>query len=76
MKHQESYCGDPVKVRSSSENLATLGESSVLGGLSFMQEMIVYCVRRLTVDRRADSARAPFFYIGSSASTKASSGHA
>jgi glycosyltransferase involved in cell wall biosynthesis len=46
--------GDLVEVRSAEEILATLDEEGRLNALPFMAEMIAYCGRRVTVDRRAD----------------------
>ena len=46
--------GDVVEVRSAAEILQTLDGQGALDSLPFMPEMIPYCGRRFTVDRRAD----------------------
>ena len=45
--------GDIVEVRSHAEILATLDENGELDSLPFMPEMLQYCGKRLTVDKRA-----------------------
>ena len=45
IKHEETYCGDLVKLRSPSEILAPLDKSGVPGGLPFMPETGVSCAR-------------------------------
>ena len=45
IKHEETYCGDLVKLRSPSEILAPLDESGVPGGLPLRPEKGVSCVR-------------------------------
>jgi hypothetical protein len=46
--------GDVVEVRSPREILATLDDRGMLDGLPFMPEMMRFCERRFTVDRRAE----------------------
>jgi hypothetical protein len=46
--------GDLVEVRSAAEILETLDEHGELDAMPFMPEMVPYCGRRFTVDRRAD----------------------
>jgi len=46
--------GDLVEVRNATEILETLDERGELDGLPFMPEMVAYCGRRFTVDRRAE----------------------
>lgn len=46
--------GDVVEVKSAAEILATLDASGKLEGMPFMPEMVRYCGKRFTVDRRAD----------------------
>jgi hypothetical protein len=46
--------GELVRVRSASEIFKTLDERGMLEGLPFMPEMVKYCGRVLSVDRRAD----------------------
>jgi hypothetical protein len=46
--------GEPVRVRSASEIFKTLDDRGMLEGLPFMPEMVKYCGRVLSVDKRAD----------------------
>ncbi len=46
--------GDLVEVRSAAEILRTLDAQGALDAMPFMPEMIPYCGRRFTVDRRAE----------------------
>jgi hypothetical protein len=46
--------GDLVEVRSPAEILATLDAEGSLDAMPFMPEMVPYCGRRFTVDRRAE----------------------
>lgn len=46
--------GDVVEVRSAREILDTLDGDGMLESVPFMPEMVPYCGRRFTVDRRAD----------------------
>lgn len=46
--------GDHVEVRSAAEIASTLDANGCLNALPFMSEMVRYCGRRFTVDRRAD----------------------
>lgn len=46
--------GDHVEVRTAPEIVATLDADGCLNALPFMSEMVPYCGRRFTVDRRAD----------------------
>jgi hypothetical protein len=57
--------GDLVEVRSAAEILATLDARGALEGMPFMPEMVTYCGRRLTVDRRADKVCDTIHYSGS-----------
>ncbi len=57
--------GDLVEVRSPAEILGTLDELGGLDGLPFMPEMIEYCGRRYTVDRRADKICDTIHWTGS-----------
>lgn len=45
--------GDVVEVRSREEILATLSEEGRLDNMPFMPEMLAFCGRRLTVEKRA-----------------------
>jgi hypothetical protein len=56
--------GDLVEVKGPSEILATLDQTSSLDGLPFMPEMVAYCGRRLTVERRADRICDTVHYSG------------
>ena len=57
--------GDTVEVRTAQEILATLDERGQLDALPFMPEMVPYCGRRLTVDRRASKVCDTIAYSGS-----------
>jgi hypothetical protein len=46
--------GDLVEVRSAAEILPTLDEHGARDSMPFMPEMVAYCRRRFTVDRRAE----------------------
>ncbi len=46
--------GDEVEVRSAAEILQTLDEHGALDSMPFMPEMVAYCGKRFTVDRRAE----------------------
>ena len=46
--------GDVIEVRSAAEILATLDSEGMVDGLPFMPEMLRFCGRRFTVDRRTD----------------------
>jgi hypothetical protein len=46
--------GDLVEVRSAAEILDTLDAQGALEAMPFMPEMVAYCGRRFTVDRRAE----------------------
>jgi hypothetical protein len=46
--------GEIVEVRSAAEILATLDERGALDALPFMPEMVGYCGRRFSVDRRTE----------------------
>ena len=65
MKHRQLHRGDLVEVKGPSEILATLDDSGTLDGLPFMPEMIGYCGRRFTVERRADKICDTVHYSGS-----------
>ena len=57
--------GDVVEVASAAEILATLDEQGKLDGLPFMPEMLQYCGRRFTVDKRAEKLCDTIHYTGS-----------
>jgi hypothetical protein len=65
MSNEELRRGDLVEVRSPSEILATLDAAGTLAGLPFMPEMVPYCGRRFTVERRADKICDTVKYTGS-----------
>jgi hypothetical protein len=46
--------GDVVEVRTPAEILATLDDAGALEALPFMPEMLAYCGRRFSVDRRTE----------------------
>jgi hypothetical protein len=54
MRERVLQRGDEVEVRSAADILATLDDRGALDGLPFMPEMIQFCGRRFTVDRRAE----------------------
>jgi len=54
MAEREARHGDIVEVKSPAEILATLDDDGTLDGLPFMPEMLQYCGRRLTVEKRAE----------------------
>jgi hypothetical protein len=54
MNDQALRRGDVVEVRSAAEILGTLDENGDLDATPFMPEMIPYCGKRFTVDRRAE----------------------
>jgi len=57
--------GDVVEVRTAAEIHATLDPSGALDGMPFMPEMVAYCGRRFTVDRRADKVCDTSHWTGS-----------
>lgn len=65
MGHEELRRGDTVEVKGPAEILATLDERGTLAGLPFMPEMVAWCGKRLTVDRRADKVCDTVNYSGS-----------
>jgi hypothetical protein len=54
VKHRRFRAGDRVLVRSPEEILATLDAEGTLGGLPFMPEMVDWCGRPFTIQRRAE----------------------
>jgi hypothetical protein len=56
--------GDVVEVRSPAEILATLDDKGALEGLPFTPEMVPFCGRRFTVERRADRICDTIAYSG------------
>ena len=65
MSEFEFHRGDLVEVKGPREILLTLDERGTLEGLPFMPEMIGYCGRRFTVERRADKVCDTVGYSGS-----------
>src|SRR3989442_14243615 len=65
MSQQKLRQGDLVEVKGPSEILATLDERGALLGLPFMPEMVPYCGRRFTVERRAEKVCDTIHYTGS-----------
>jgi hypothetical protein len=57
--------GDVVEVKSAAEILETLDAQGALDTLPFMPEMIAYCGRRFTVDRRAEKICDTIYHTGS-----------
>ena len=54
MRADQLRRGDIVEVRSAAEILATLDERGALDAMPFMPEMVGYCGRRFSVDRRTE----------------------
>ncbi|MGH9250406.1 MAG: hypothetical protein ACRD0W_12920 [Acidimicrobiales bacterium] len=54
MRAEHLRRGDIVEVRNAAEILATLDEQGSLEALPFMPEMVGYCGRRFSVDRRTE----------------------
>jgi hypothetical protein len=65
MHDAELRHGDVVEVKSAAEILATLDGEGALDGLPFMPEMVQFCGRRFTVDKRADKICDTVHYTGS-----------
>jgi hypothetical protein len=54
MRADQLRRGDLVEVRSAAEILATLDDRGALDAMPFMPEMVAYCGRRFSVDRRTE----------------------
>jgi hypothetical protein len=54
MRADQLRRGDLVEVRSAAEILATLDDQAALDAMPFMPEMVAYCGRRFSVDRRTE----------------------